>query len=387
MSKKKILILTHRLGLNYGGMAQAYALQVVLRDLGFDPVSSNFLKKDIVKNAYQQSRYVLRRALYKVGMNVSDLPTCYPDYTTQNTTRFIEQHIATEKSSILNRKYVEENYYALISGSDQVWRSSYVPVEKYLFDFAEESKTLIRISYAASFGKDNLDEYSKRLVSRTKKLAQRFSAISVREDSGIALVDKYWNRKAEQHVDPTLLLNTSDYLEIIENEKEFLIENDGQIFLYFLDPKSLNYEIAEKVSRRLGLKTFEIMPPKPKSRKELLGNLESFQLPSVGQWLKCFADSKFVITDSFHGTVFSILFNKPFIAIGNRQRGLSRFVSLMKLFDLETRLVTKLSDVTDELLLAEINWDEVELEREKQVSRARKYLLNYLSQKRQLEFG
>jgi len=76
----------------------------------------------------------------------------------------------------------------------------------------------------------------------------------------------------------------------------------------------------------------------------------------VCQWLKSFIDAEYVVTDSFHGCVFSIIFNKPFIAIGNKDRGMARFNSLLKMFNLEDRLISSADELADKLLLSKINW-------------------------------
>ncbi|MEW8459533.1 MAG: polysaccharide pyruvyl transferase family protein, partial [Candidatus Thiodiazotropha endolucinida] len=81
--------------------------------------------------------------------------------------------------------------------------------------------------------------------------------------------------------------------------------------------------------------------------------------PPVTQWIRGYMDTDFVITDSFHGTVFSIIFNRPFIAIGNEERGLTRFVSLLKMFDLENRLLHSTDQITAELINENIDWDRV----------------------------
>jgi len=101
------------------------------------------------------------------------------------------------------------------------------------------------------------------------------------------------------------------------------------------------------------------MPSTCNSRKEFHKNPERFVLPPVTQWLQSFMDAKFIVTDSFHGCVFSIIFNKPFIAIGNEGRGLTRFISLLKVFKLENRLMLKSSELTDTLIFSDINWDQV----------------------------
>lgn len=106
------------------------------------------------------------------------------------------------------------------------------------------------------------------------------------------------------------------------------------------------------------MKAFDIMPKTPTSYKEFSCNTEKYILPHVAQWLKSFNDAKFIITDSFHGTVFAIIFNRPFIVVGNKERGLARFTSLLRLFKLEDRLVDSAEEAM-KIVDAPIDWKRV----------------------------
>jgi polysaccharide pyruvyl transferase WcaK-like protein len=234
-----------------------------------------------------------------------------------------------------------------------------------------------RISYAASFGKDDLSEYGDKLIKKSAALAKKFDAISVREDSGVDICNEYWGVKAQQHVDPTLLLEKNDYLKLIHEDINILKKSDGQISTYVLDSDKNKDEIIDKVCSHLKLKSFDIMPPKPMTKKELRSNPNKYALPHVTQWLKSFKDADFVITDSFHGTVFSIIFNKPFIAIGNKERGLTRFSSLLRLFKLEDRLVSN-SNGALSIVNSPINWREVNDVKFREKKRGIKYLIDNL---------
>ena len=96
-------------------------------------------------------------------------------------------------------------------------------------------------------------------------------------------------------------------------------------------------KFISEISSLLNLQAYTIMPQK--LNYKTLKSISSCIYPSVTKWLKCFMDAKFIVTDSYHGCVFSIIFNKPFIALGNKGRGLDRFKSLLELFNLENRLV------------------------------------------------
>ena len=112
-------------------------------------------------------------------------------------------------------------------------------------------------------------------------------------------------------------------------------------------------EFIKNAEDELGLKAFEVQPKhKGLSKTAVQEDLQGCVYPSVTKWLRAFVDADFVITDSFHGCVFSIIFNKPFVAIGNKGRGLARFESLLKMFGLEDRL-------NSSQLTTEIDWESV----------------------------
>ena len=121
------------------------------------------------------------------------------------------------------------------------------------------------------------------------------------------------------------------------------------------------------------------MPPGTSSKKIFRNDPEKYKLPLVEQWLCSFRDANFIITDSFHGCVFSIIYNKPFIAIGNKSRGLSRFTSLLKLFGLEGRLVDCLSEVNEDVVNMNIDWRKVNAILKDEQRRSRKFLKENLN--------
>ncbi|MEG1313362.1 MAG: polysaccharide pyruvyl transferase family protein, partial [Bacilli bacterium] len=135
-------------------------------------------------------------------------------------------------------------------------------------------------------------------------------------------------------------------------------ENKNELFIYILDESNVKNDIIEKVSKALFFRPFTVKPQKAFSvnnRKEI----ELGIYPRVSTWLRAFKDAKYVITDSFHGCVFSIIFNKPFIAIGNKERGMTRFISLLKIFGLENRLITNIDDLSEDLIKYNFNWNKI----------------------------
>lgn len=359
---KKVLILTQPLRTNYGGLLQAFALQKVVKDLGFEVLTDNpFFLRDLslrkrMKDFAARFVYgVLRgdkkyKPLFKRRLKREDY-----EYAAQNILPFIEKRIANIDffggQAQPSRQDIDKfDYY--ICGSDQVWRRRYGDVKRYFFDFLKARETTAdvpikrRFSYSASFGLDNIDEYSKQEKQDCRELIKSFSSVSVRERDAIKIVEQEFSFSAVQTLDPTLLLEKEDYISLIGNTSKQESE-EPYLFVYILDKSEQKKELIDILSRRLNLRVKDIMPKKDwKTSKK---DTESV-FPAVEEWLDCFDKADFVLTDSFHGTVFSIIFNKPFLSVGNKDRGLIRFTSLLSLFGLEDRLIFSKKDLTGVLL-------------------------------------
>lgn len=220
------------------------------------------------------------------------------------------------------KDYIEsENFDAFIVGSDQVWREEYSPsIKNFFLDFLEPNDNRKKIAYAASFGKRN-DYISEKNFSYCKGLIKKFDAISVREKSGLEILKDDFNIQTGIKVlDPTLLLSKEDYLKIIK-PKDLRFKNN--LVTYILDKNEKKINIINKIANE---NHYDI--------HEINANYNGYKMHSISEWLGAFASAKFIITDSFHGCVFSIIFNKPFIVISNNDRGLDRFISLLSDFRL-----------------------------------------------------
>ncbi len=151
----------------------------------------------------------------------------------------------------------------------------------------------------------------------------------------------------------------------------------GNLFVYILDKNENKSAIVDSVADQFKLDPFSVMPKSSFSepgRKDI----NDCVFPRVEEWIRGFIDAEFVITDSFHGTVFSIIFNKPFISIDNKSRGLTRFESLLKLFQLEDRLVFS-SEAFNYDSFEEIDWQKANTILKQERERSMQFLKNYLS--------
>lgn len=342
----KIGILTLPLHTNYGGILQAYALQTVLERMGHDVF--------VFQNNYDGIRRIPARKLTLIwGIRLlrkiqgssspvflerqkkSELPII-----TQNVRKFVNHNIHTYKVDDLN-SISADRFDTIVVGSDQIWRRSYArriwktDIQNVFLRFASEWQ-IKRIAYAASFGIDRWD-YTTIETEECASLAKKFVGISVREDTGITLCSNYLGIKAEHVLDPTMLLSKDDYIKLIEQSK--VPKNEGTLFSYILDRNTEKDNLVERVALDHNMQTYSITLSTDYSLP-----VEKRICPSVETWLRAFYDAKFVVTDSFHGCVFSIIFGKPFIALGNTNRGMARFNSLLKMFCLEDHLVQNMND-------------------------------------------
>lgn len=334
----KIGILTHELKYNYGGILQNYALQQALKKMGHEPVTIDYKQEiTLIKKINSLAKRFLARYVLRKNIKVKGWPSISEAAVIQqHTHEFVEKYInTTNKIKLSELAKFCDNFDAMIVGSDQVWRPRYLG--KYIDEMFLKSfpNSIPKIAYAASFGIDNW-EFTDKQTRICKELAQHFDAISVREASGVNLCKKYLNVDAVHVLDPTMLLDKEDYIKLIEQEKT---PSPGKgIMTYILDKSPEKEVIIQSISQRLGLPTFSVMP---KSSYANSTCIDDCIYPPITSWLRGFMDADFVVTDSFHGTVFSIIFNKPFISIGNTKRGLDRFTSLLETFRLENRLIFK----------------------------------------------
>ncbi|WP_180175570.1 polysaccharide pyruvyl transferase family protein [Acinetobacter sp. YH12025] len=343
---KKVAILTQPLHTNYGGTLQNYALQQVLKDLNFSVETVNCaasFESDFKKSLRELKNWVLGKRKYTFSAEEMDLVQF-------EHKRFISERISLSKriknKAELREYFCKNDIKSIVVGSDQVWRKEYSPdIMSFFLDFETNAK---KISYAASFGVDYW-QYSSEETKRIKSLLNEFHMISVREDDGVKLLSDNVQIESNFVLDPTLLLSKKRYMELIDSSID---KKDMGIFCYMLDKNKDKLKIVEHVKNTLGMHTYECMPKiKEKLNKEEISDISEYQYPAIESWLESFHGSNFVITDSFHGTVFSIIFNKPFITISNKERGNSRFISLLKLLNLEYRMISKVEDITAEHFL------------------------------------
>ncbi len=359
----KIGILTQPLLSNYGGILQCFALQTVLKRLGHDAwvIRRTYKGKrlSIIKCLFHYIKQIIKVFLGQKFVKLSNKKKMI--YVKKNTTYFVSKYINPKTefittNSALNNYHQKGNFDAYIVGSDQVWRPIYSPcITNYFLDFTSPDEKIKRIAYAASFGVNDW-EFTEEETVVCKDLLKKFDAISVREDSAIKLCEKFLGRNDALHVlDPTMLLEKEDYIRLVEKENE--PKSNGNLFYYILDESIEKNNIVKNIADKIGATPFTQMPKCSITDENLSKHINDCVFPTVTSWLRAFMDADMIITDSFHGCVFSIIFNKPFWAIGNASRGMARFNSLLSIYGLENRLIN-CEDIPNDIT-APIDWDNV----------------------------
>lgn len=310
----KIGILTHPLISNYGGILQCYALNTYLQKMGHET---------IVIDRRSNKGFIIWRWIRFVLQSLH-FPRYYKPQTIDKTIKvcvFVNQRFnkteQIESSSQMMKICKSQGLDAVIVGSDQVWRYSYAMRFgfNYFLDFVPND--IVKLSYAASFGISEW-QYNHKQTKRIRELLSKFSGISVREKEAVHLLQKNIGIKSVQLIDPTFLLTTEDYDKIASPA----LITDKYIFVYWLGDKShIMLEIEQ-------------LKAKGNIVKEVYLRDCEVQI-SVEDWLSYIKYANLVITDSFHGCVFSIIYERQFKLFHNDSGGNGRIATLCSMFGID----------------------------------------------------
>lgn len=348
----KIGILTQPLRQNYGGLLQNWALQQVLIKMGHtpktiihdEPTKLTKLKDDIG----QIVRCVIKYCLLSSNRHLYKFPWYYSSKT-KKINSFSKKNILKSRLYSEPEKLDENDFDYFIVGSDQTWRPCFnrIWLGTMFGSFIHGYSANRIISYAASFGVCEWELTKSETIVAANNI-KKFKSVSVREDSGVTLCKTYLNTKAVQVLDPTLLLECKDYHKLIENINEAAVAKNS-IGVYFLDLTPQKEAMVNILCDTFGMKAHYFGRPDANG-----------VYPSVESWLYAFDKCDFIITDSFHGSVFAINYKKPFISIINNERGATRFKSLLGLLNLEDRMIDT-NEIATALILFKktIDWDYV----------------------------
>lgn len=319
----KVGIITFHRAINYGAVLQTYALQAALDQLD---IASEVIDYRCPKIEETYREYRSKEAL-RHGR-----PLLYLQYNRKNEkfSRFFSEHIRFSGHCYQNHEELlaaENRYDAFLTGSDQVWNPFCTDSDTaFLLDFVHTARK--KNSYAASFGVGELPETWK---ARARELLKDFNKISVRERQGEKMIEDLLGRKVSAHVDPVLLLGQEEWGRIAAFPKE-----RDYIFVYLMERSGTIDRFVEDLSRRTGCGViyFNTGLRRPVHAKYIrTGSPEEF----VGYLV----NARYVVTNSFHGTAFSILFHKAFFTelLQPLKSKDSRLENILELFQLRDRQI------------------------------------------------
>ena len=313
---------------NYGQLLQCYALQKYLRELGHDAyvIKYNHFADVVRKQAKRNLSSVLNpKNLLKF------LQSKYQSYRLNKYNEINKRHFSTFRSN--NIHFSEKKYNSLnelrlnpppadiyIVGSDQVWNFRFRnidtqknPIHAYMLDFGREG--VKRVSYAASCCYSTLDErYKNEIIP----LLNRFDAISVREADGLTFCNDFGRNDAQVVLDPTFLLKAKDYRLLYKNNN-FVIPDTNYVFLYMINDNN-SFDV-KKIYRWANEKKLKVVYVTANSNTNYL---DKQLFATIEQWLNLIDNAEYVITNSFHCCVFSILFKKQFAVIPRKGDDISK---------------------------------------------------------------
>lgn len=376
MSKKKIGIITLHRVRNYGSILQAFALCQIIKELGHDPVVIDYiperfrLRSDLfyVRPDRYTSKTGKKNRIIKLFFSIASiLPRLY--YYSRFAF-FVKKNIPLSKRQYFSNDQLKKamfDFDIYMNGSDQVWNMAWEnEVDKSFFlDFIPDN--CIRCAYAASFGKNCLPDDEIKVM---KPLIQKYSSISVREFSGINILENLGYFGAKYVLDPTLLFSKERWIDNIGERKI----KEKYVLVYQLFHKTPTVKFARKIADQIGVKVADL------SRKIKNVSEVDINLPFVTpvDFLNFFYYADFVVTDSFHGTAFSINFNKKFVSISNNFP--ERVSSLVNMVGLENRFISMESNLDVDKMLKTIDYEVINkilnLERQKSLTELRKMINN-----------
>jgi len=339
---------------NYGQLLQCYALQKYLRCAGHD---AYLIRYDSRKD---QNRYLLSRILmvFNPVKLIAYIKVKIKKYLSKREQlkynrefeNFRNEHICCSERIYYSYEELKKNppdADMYITGSDQVWSlQNNSSIRAYFLDFGDSN--IKRISYAASFGKDKLDN---RYIKKITPLLQNFDYISVREKSGLAICKQCGVDNAEWVPDPTILLDIEKYRNLYK-DKTIIKPDKSYCFLYILGFES-KFSI-QNIYDWVKQKKLEVIYITGSSQHD---KYEKYYA-TIPEWIYLLEHAEYVITNSFHCSVFSILFQKQFAVIPlakNLINKNTRLDSLFELFEIKNRFINADISVID----IEINWERV----------------------------
>lgn len=374
------------------------------RERFFSLLNNNISYDKAVKYSSEQEKYDIGLAGWWYGKNYGSIITNFalnrylksknlsvlmlewplrtkPKGTPENT---MARRLATEYYDTSIRRTFDEMHdlnkvcNSFILGSDQLWNyNSAKETDFYFFlDFAERSKKTI--AYSTSFGHDSFGD-SDMFLKKASFFMNRIDHVSVREFEGVEICKNTFGVDAVQTMDPVFICDKIEYYRLIEKSK--YQKKQKYICAYILDPSPEKKQALKEISEKTKMPIRVILDAQGdvNKKKELMDMDDCIVVPEeIGDWLALIYHSEYVVTDSYHGFCFSIIFEKQFVCIENFNRGASRFKTLSNLLGLKENLTTELEKASEILINNRVNYSKVRRKLHSNVSKSKKWLNNAL---------
>jgi hypothetical protein len=332
---KKIGILTFHFSLyNFGAVLQTYSTYRIIKRMGYEPVILN----------YTPRAKTIKGKLWEYLMTFFGHQfTRFRKEYLRNTTDLLEK----------DSDFAELNHQvdSFLVGSDQVWRftGDAEKMGRYYLDFVDDHRP--KIAYAVSFGVNYWPINEKKITNTIRKLVSRFKVIGVREESGKDIVQNIFNQKSTVVLDPTLVAGKEEFDTIARRFKR----NNRKYLAYMIfDDRGEKQLAIHRFAKNHNMSTIKILGKKIYNPKMM------YIFRSVGKWISLIRDAEFVITDSYHCMLFSIIYRKNFAVLKHPTNGNTRIAGFLKLIKQENRMIDHLEELNKNLLNTPINYTEVE---------------------------
>lgn len=354
-------IITFHRSINYGAVLQAYALR---RFIEKNNINVNVI--DYVNRKDEEKYRLIQFNSFKDCIK-SLLKFYFNRKKKQKFIDFRKEYLSLSETVDKNKIGKLDNIYdCFITGSDQVFNYNITDGDMtYLLDFASKNK---KNSYGASFGISKIEKKYEKIYSN---LLKDFSYISMREKEGVDLIKQITGKNAQLVLDPTFLLEQSDWNNLVNNYKKKIVNiKKPYILIYSLKYSSSIYKVAEKISRELNCKIIVISTGL--STVKFGDKYKSVLSAGPEDFINLFINARYIITNSFHGTVFSIIFKKNFIVdYLNKLDNPSRIINLLNLLSLTNRILSNERNIN---LYEFIDYDKVYQVLSKEKNNSIKYI-------------
>lgn len=346
---KKVGIITFHASHNYGSMLQAYALQHIVQNLGYDCEIINFrslAQKEMYKPIFMKGTLYGRCVRFIIQLRYA-----FGIIKKQRLfEKFLKKELnlsSKEYSTLEELENADFNYDYYISGSDQIWNVQCIDFSyAYFLPFIKSGKK--RIAYAPSLG-PGISMKNHGDISKISDLLKKYDAISVREPAGAKFIENLCQKSVPAVLDPTLLLKIDEYDKLIDNKP---LIKDEYVLIYSPNFNNRVYEMAWRLGQKHNIKV--VLTQGLRTKGEMLKwgwQIKIYAASGPKEFLNLCKNATIICCDSFHAVVFSILFRKSFFVVNDIED--NRISNLLKITHLQKRKFS----LSDDFLSAPLQID------------------------------